>query len=206
MKSNKPILLALSMLIIVTISCRLPTPNAPTPTPTATTIPVIGGNGGNGGSGGSGASGGSGGTGGGNSSGGGSELIIADTPAPTPSDYTGPYVVEKSENLGGETISGFACRLTDTFTVNFNTPKINFVNTYSPTSGSNGTWAYSYSFPSLGETHDASGTYTISRPGVDGKLLLTETGSDHVVFNGFDGKFPVNYSFKLNPAPMPNCP
>jgi hypothetical protein len=32
------------------------------------------------------------------------------------------------------------------------------------------------------------------------------TDSDHVVFNGFDGRIPRSYAFDLGPAAVPGCP
>ncbi len=115
-------------------------------------------------------------------------------------------MVKQIETLGGESISGLVCSLAQPFIVNFVTPKITFNNTYAPQSNSNGSWAYAYSFPTLGETHDAKGSYTLSPAGADGTLLLTETGSDHVVFHGFDGSVPVNYKFDLVPTSGSPCP
>lgn len=67
-----------------------------------------------------------------------------------------------------------------------------------PQGADRGSLSYAYSFPSLGEAHNASGSYTI---GVDNvatnTLLLTMKVSDHVTFKGYDGIVPVNYKFDL---------
>jgi hypothetical protein len=64
---------------------------------------------------------------------------------------------------------------------------------------------YAYSIPRAGESHDAHGTYTLSLAAPDGTLLLSMAVRDHVVFKGFDGTIPLNYSFDLVPADAP-CP
>jgi len=197
----------LSLLLITTISCAFPL-STPVPTATATQAPPAASNGNIGGLAGGGSKGGS--QGGGNNGGsnGGSnnnQSASVPTTGPTPPAH-GPYVVKQTQNQGGESISGFVCRLTDPFTVNFVTPKITFNVLYTPENASQGKWTYAYSFPSLGETHDASGSYTLSPAGADGTLSLAMTGADHVVFKGFDGKMPFQYSFGLAPATNVPCP
>jgi hypothetical protein len=119
---------------------------------------------------------------------------------------TGPYAVKQTQNLGGEALSGFVCNITTPFAVRVDTPKVNFVFNFSPSSAAGRTWTYAYSIPSAGESHDAHGQYTIGLPPPDGTLVLSMTGSDHVTFTGFDGNFPVNYQFSLVPSNDSPCP
>jgi hypothetical protein len=76
---------------------------------------------------------------------------------------------------------------------------------FAPSGQSAGAWSYAYSFADLGETHDASGTYSIGARAADGMRTLTIAGGDHVVFKGFDGRMPMNYVFGLKPAGLA-CP
>lgn len=216
MKTKHPLPMAISVsLILITIlSCAAPIagqqsqPATPTPTGAVDFIGVgsngggiIGGSGGSVGSGGSGASSGSGGSGGSNNPG---NNTLPNTNLP--STGQGAYAVKQTMTLGGEAISGAVCSLTQPFSVNFNTPKVAFVTGYVPTSASQGTWTYAYNISSAGETHNASGSYTISSPSPDGTLVLTMTGKDNVAFKGFSGPFPTHYSFKLVPSTTTPCP
>jgi len=203
--------LILSVSLITSIACLSLTPLqkalSPTSTPTQTPSVLlnIGGGGGNGtgGSGGNGSGGGNGqGGSGGNNNG---ASTPAPTPDPTPSPQ-GPYVVKQIVTLGDETIAGEVCSTAVAFGVNVTTPKITFTISFAPETVEGGKWSESYSFPSLGETHDANGSYTLSPAGPDGTLLLTMKGSDHVVFNGFDGNLPLNYQFDLVPSSQTSCP
>jgi hypothetical protein len=134
------------------------------------------------------------------------------TTVPVPTDPlipTGPYAVKQTVTLGGETLSGFVCKITTPFAVFVATPRVSFVFNFSPNLAARGTFTYAYSIPSAGESHNASGTYKIGLPAPDGTLVLSMTGSDHVKFTGFEGNFPVNYQFSLVPsndgpcAPLP---
>jgi hypothetical protein len=212
MKTRNPIMLAMVMILIATLACSIPSSGvqSSTPTPTAavgSVIGIIGGIGG--GSGGSGSAGGGSGGGSGGSGGTGGSNAGASTPAPTPNPTPaarGPYVVSQIESLGGETVSGTVCDVTQQFVVTSTSPKITFDITFSPQDAERGSLAYAYSFPALGETHDATGSYTLSQAGADGTLLLTMTVSDHVVFKGFDGLIPINYKFNLVPSNSTPCP
>ncbi len=115
-------------------------------------------------------------------------------------------MVKQIRSLGGETLSGVVCSTSKQFSVTFTTPKVTFTTLYIPNDATNGKLVYAYSIPSAGESHDATGAYTISPPGKDGTLLLTEQVRDHVVFKGFDGVLPVNYSFNLVPSQDTSCP
>ena len=93
--------------------------------------------------------------------------------------------------VGGEVISGVVCSVSLPFSVISVTSKVSFVFVFAPLDAQRGTVAYKYSIPSAGESHDATGNYTISPAGTDGTLLLSLTVSDHVVFKGFDGNLPL---------------
>ena len=64
---------------------------------------------------------------------------------------------------------------------------------------------YAYSIPSAGESHSATGTYSLSGPDQDGTLHLAMSVSDHVIFKGFDGNIPNRYAFDLT-ATDTACP
>ena len=118
------------------------------------------------------------------------------TPTPPPGPQ-GPFVVEQIMSLGGESIAGSVCRTTQAFVVTFTTPAVSFITNFVPATAYSGGWTYNYSIPSGPESHDASGAYTIGQADADGKLLLSMTGSDHVVGNGFDFSQTINYEFNL---------
>jgi hypothetical protein len=208
MKTKNPIWFIIIFIMLVSIACGSSASSTPTPTSVFVARPVIVGSGGNAGSG----AGGSAGSGSGSGSGGGVKVINTPvstpppTPVPTPSHTTGPYNVVQIVKLGDETITGFVCDQTKQFSVNVSTPKIQFVIYFTPTISDQGTLAYSYNFPALGESHDATGSYTITGPGNDGSLLVNFSSKDHVVFKGFDGIIPLTDKFNLVPAQIPNCP
>ena len=127
------------------------------------------------------------------------------TPTP-PLPSGGPYVVKQIETLGGETISGVVCSVSLPFSVNSVTPRVSFVFVFAPQDAQHGQVTYKYSIPSAGESHDATGNYTISPAATDGTLLLSLTVSDHVVFKGFDGNIPLQYKFDLVPSTTATCP
>jgi hypothetical protein len=112
----------------------------------------------------------------------------------------GPFTVKQTESLGGETLSGAVCDLTKQFAVQAVAPAVSWTFLFSPGSATQGTVTYAYSIPSAGETHNASGNYTVGLPAPDGTLVLSMTVRDHVTFNGFDGVIPLNYKFSLVPA------
>ncbi len=128
----------------------------------------------------------------------------APTSNPTPRPQ-GPYVVKQIRSAGGETISGEVCSITDAFDVTFKAPAVTFITRFVPQNDSSGNLSYAYSLPKAGETHDATGTYTLSLASADGTLLLSMKVSDHVVFKGFDGIMPVNYEFNLVPSMNTSC-
>ena len=115
-------------------------------------------------------------------------------------------MVKQIRSVGGEAISGVVCSTSKQFIVTFTTPKVTFNTLYNPQDATHGKLGYSYSIPSAGESHDATGDYTISPVGTDGTLLLSEKVRDHVVFKGFDGIMPLNYSFNLVPSQNTSCP
>lgn len=132
---------------------------------------------------------------------------ITPTPSPTPVvPSTGPYTVKQTRTLGGESISGLVCSITSPFDVTYNTPHVTFSTSYMPADAQHGNWTYSYYLPQPNESHDAKGNYTLSQPGDGGVLTLTMTGSDHVVFKGFDGNIPTYYTFNLVPETGAPCP
>lgn len=112
----------------------------------------------------------------------------------------GPFTVKQTESLGGETISGSVCDITKPFAVRAATSKAAWTFQFAPILATSGTMTYGYSIPSAGESHSATGTYTLSQPAPDGTLVLSMAGSDHVVFKGFDGRFPIRYKFSLVPS------
>ena len=120
-----------------------------------------------------------------------------DTPTQLADIYFGPYVVKQIETLGGEAISGTVCSVTKPFGVLSVTPHATFTFVFAPLDGQHGNVSYAYSIPKAGESHDASGTYSLSRVATDGTLQLSLTVSDHVVFKGFDGNIPNHYKFNL---------
>ncbi len=136
-----------------------------------------------------------------------------ETPTTTPT-YTptpragGPYVVTQTQTQGGEKISGQVCSVTNPFQVTVAAPKITFVFMFSPAAPDRGQFSYAYSIPGAGETHAAQGRYTLQtlQPAGAGTLVLKMTGSDHVVFHGFDGNIPFRYQFSLVPAANLPCP
>lgn len=210
MKTKNPLWLPVILFVLVSLSCSSPISAASTPTPTTTpgsnsVIGVISAPGDAGG-GGSGGGGGGAGTGGGAGAG----NIPAATPLPSPiptlDNLTGPYTVEQLVTLGGEKISGTVCDVAQPFVVNVVAPATPFTFNFLPKSSSAGSITYAYNLPKAGESHVASGSYTIASPGTDGKRLLSMTVSDHVVFKGFDGNIPNRYKFNLVPADLSTCP
>lgn len=206
MTRYKSIWLVLILIMLIASSCVSASSQSASATYTPT---VMGGSGSNGGgSTGGGNSGGSNGGGAGDGGNGGSNGASTPMPTPilTPEIVTGPYTVEQIISLGGEKISGNICDTAQPFSVNVTAPKVPFVFGFIPNNANGGSWAYAYNIASAGETHDASGSYTIGGEGVDGKRLLTMTGSDHVVFKGFNGKMPIIFKFNLVPSQIPDCP
>jgi Divergent InlB B-repeat domain len=120
--------------------------------------------------------------------------------------YVGPYTVKQTQTQGGEVLSGGVCKITTPFVVTVAAPAVTFTFTFIPASATNGAWTYAYSIPSAGETHSASGVYSIGLPAPDGTLVLSMTGTDNVAFPGFSGPFPVNYQFSLVPSNFGPCP
>jgi hypothetical protein len=210
------ILISVIAILAVAMACALPlaTPLAgrPTETPTATgqaLLPATGGGSGTGssaggGTGGSGSGGGNSGGGAGSTNQGSSEA----TPEPTQlADLSGgPYTVKQIETLGGEAISGTVCSTSKPFSVLSVTPHVTFTFNFVPLDAQRGNVTYAYSIPSAGETHDATGTYTLAGVDKAGTLQLSLTVSDHVVFKGFDGNIPNRYKFNLVPSGSPPCP
>jgi hypothetical protein len=115
-------------------------------------------------------------------------------------------LVKQTETLGGEKISGFVCNLTQPFSVTVAAPAVTFVFSFLPAAADHGRWNYAYSLPKAGESHDAKGAYTIRQASEKGVLVLAMTGSDHVVFHGFDGNIPSRYQFNLVPTADVPCP
>ena len=121
-------------------------------------------------------------------------------------DRSGTYLVKQIETLGGEVISGAVCNTNKPFDVSYATPKVSFTTHYFPVNSGKGNWVYAYSIASAGESHDAKGTYTLQTTDKVGVLLLSMSGSDHVVFHGFDGNIPSRYKFDLVEASVQTCP
>ena len=206
-------------IIVVTMACALPwaapqdtkstatatpdlsgTPQLPVGTATTTAGSAVGGSGtgGNSGSTGSG-NGGTGGVGSGNTIG--NEA----TATQLPDLFAGPYVVQQIETLGGEAISGVVCSLTQPFAVVSVTPNVTFTFNFFPLDAQHGNVTYAYSIPKAGESHDASGTYSLKPVDKGGTQQLSLSVSDHVVFKGFDGNIPNRYKFNLVPSASTPC-
>jgi hypothetical protein len=119
---------------------------------------------------------------------------------------SGPYEVKQTRTLGHETISGLVCDVRRGFAVSAVAPASSWSFVFTPTGGGGdqgpltGTVVYAYSIPSAGESHDATGNYTVSGADPDGTRHVSMTVRDHVVFHGFDGVIPVSYSFDLVPT------
>ena len=157
---------------------------------------------GNGGDGGSASKGGNnGGTGGTDGS-----ADVTATPTQLPDVYYGPYLVKQIETLGGESISGFVCSLTQPFSVLSTTPKVAFTFVFVPQDAQRGKVTYTYSIPKAGESHNAAGTYTLALIDKVGTQQLSLGVADHVVFKGFDGNIPLRYKFNLVPYADASCP
>jgi hypothetical protein len=115
-------------------------------------------------------------------------------------------VVKQIETLGKEVISGVVCSLTKPFSVQAVAPEAAWTFVFVPQNAQSGKVSYAYSIPKAGESHDASGTYSLTQVDQNGTLQLSLLVSDHVVFKGFDGNIPVNYKFNLVPSPNVSCP
>ena len=195
-------ILIFSLILLTMLSCLLPSANTVTATPT----PNISGAGGSGNNGGN---GGPSGPGGGNGSGGsgGPDSSLTEIPTPEPTQQTGgPYIVQQTRHAGDESISGQVCSVTSSFVVTFVTGTVTFTISFVPADATHGTLSYAYNFADLGESHNATGTYTLHQIEDDGTLQLNMSASDHVVFNGFDGNIPMNYQFNLVPSMSVICP
>jgi hypothetical protein len=70
---------------------------------------------------------------------------------------------------------------------------------FEPADPLHGMWTYAYDIPRAGESHKASGDYTMSAPAADGSRSLTIDGKDFVTFKGFAGPMPMQYVFGLSP-------
>ncbi len=206
--------IAASFLLLVTMSCAA-LEGAPTARPLLTTPRAVQGPGSNA----AGISGNSGNSGGQSSNGTPtlptptlppSATPTLPTPSPTPSPLpnpdNGPFVVKQIQTLGHETIQGLVCNITKPFVVNAATPQVSWTFNFVPIGASKGNLSYAYTISSAGESHSATGTYTLSPYEKAGALLLTMTVRDHVVFKGFDGTMPVSYKFALTPTGHANCP
>ncbi len=203
-------------LVVAMLACDLPsaastaTPTAaPTATFTAAAPATNNGQGGSNSTGGNsgGNSGGSqdGGNNAGNNSAGNTAGTVEPTSTLQPDVQPLPYVVNQIETLGKESISGFVCSLSQPFTVQAAAPEVGWTFVFAPLSAQNGNVSYEYSIPSAGESHQATGTYTIARLDNAGSLQLSLQVSDHVVFKGFDGNIPVRYKFNLVPSSETPC-
>jgi hypothetical protein len=117
----------------------------------------------------------------------------------------GPYSVKQLVTLGHETIGGVVCDVRRGFVVNATTPQVSWAFVFTPAGdGGTGAVGYNYNIPKAGESHAATGSYTLSGPDHDGTRHLVLTVQDHVVFKGFDGNIPNRYSFDL--VPGATCP
>ena len=199
-------------LFLAMLACDLPSGAStatPTAAPTAAAPAPNNGQGGSNSTGGNsgGNSGGSqgGGNNAGSNSGGNTGSTVEPTSTLQPDVQPLPYVVKQIETLGKETISGFVCSLSQPFTVQAVAPEASWAFVFVPLSAQKGNVSYAYSIPSAGESHQATGTYTIARLDSAGTLQLSLQVSDHVVFKGFDGNIPVRYKFNLVPSSETPC-
>ena len=111
----------------------------------------------------------------------------------------GPYHIVKVMNLGGETVDGVVCGIDQPFVVHMQTRPATFDIKFEPADKAHGMWTYAYDIPRAGESHNASGEYTVSPPAADGSRSLTIDGKDFVTFKGFAGPMPMHYVFGLSP-------
>ncbi len=191
--------LAIALMSAGVASCSSSARTSSGATTTTTSARVVAGGGG--GAGGAG--------GGGGARGGGEGKNSGNTPNNPPADSTttttvlpnGPYVVKQTQTLGGETISGTVCNTRAPFRVAAATSKVSWNFLFN-----RGTMSYAYTIPGAGESHAATGTYTLSKPDVHGVVHLTLAGRDRVVFHGFNGAIPIRYGFDLVPAANTPCP
>lgn len=131
--------------------------------------------------------------------------LAASAAGASASTVAASYQAEKVMNLGGETISGDVCSVNQAFVITLDAGVFSFPITFTPESGSQGAYAYSYALGGVGETHNASGTYTISDAAADGSRRLVMDGSDCVKFNGFDQCINMHYEIGLTPAAPGTC-
>ena len=111
----------------------------------------------------------------------------------------GPYHVVKIKNLGGEMVDGVVCAIDRPFVVHMQTRPATFDIKFEPAENARGMWTYAYDIPRAGESHKASGEYTMSPPAADGSRSLSIDGKDFVTFKGFAGPMPMQYVFGLSP-------
>lgn len=111
----------------------------------------------------------------------------------------GPYHIVKVMNLGGEMVDGVVCGIGQPFVVRMQTRPATFDIKLEPADNAHGTWTYAYDIPRAGESHKASGEYTMSPQAADGSRSLTIDGKDYVTFRGFAGPMPMHYVFGLIP-------
>jgi hypothetical protein len=109
----------------------------------------------------------------------------------------GPYHIVKVMNLGGEMVEGVVCGIDRPFVVHMQTRPATFDIKFEPADTARGMWTYAYDIPRAGESHKASGDYTMSAPAADGSRSLTIDGKDFVAFRGFAGPMPMHYVFGL---------
>jgi len=209
MKIQHPLwhVITLVLVWLMVVSCILPLGGKPTATPALPSPHSTPGSSGTGKSGDPGGGGDPAGNGGPGSNGGSLDQPATQAPTPIPTPVSGaPYVVKQIQTLGDETVSGEVCDPARPFVVTSTTPRISFKMNFVPQTPGGGNLTYAYSFPSLGETHDARGNYTLKPTGSGGTLLLSMTVSDHVVFNGFNGNKAISYTFDLVPSQNTVCP
>jgi len=112
----------------------------------------------------------------------------------------GPYHIVKVRDLGGEMVDGVVCAVDRPFVVHMQTRPATFDIKFEPADRARGMWTYAYDIPRAGESHKASGEYTMSPPAADGSRSLSIDGKDFVTFRGFAGPMPMQYVFGLSPA------
>ena len=132
--------------------------------------------------------------------------LSSPSPTPSPTLRGGPYEVKQTIALSDETISGEVCSTATVFVVTTTTSNAEFTVTFTPKAADHGTWAWHYSIPKYGETHDASGDYTIGTPAADGTLTVSMTGSNHVTSAEGTRTEEIPYTFDLVPSLNTACP
>ena len=104
-----------------------------------------------------------------------------------------------SYQVSGQVTTGQVCAVDQPFAVKVSVPRESFDVNFTPTSATQGTWAYQYTISGSGETDIGSGTYTISAA-ANGILQLAMDGSVATKFNGVNASIPLHLQLTLTPT------